>query len=228
MFIVFLSLDSTFIVLYLWKYDLSIHVSDAILPPPGQWARLHQELQQLFERVAGLLIKKSQSFVLFCFVIWNHWTCVGQLITSNVEITHLTNGSQCLWLGSAKNNLQFPFIGSKEAFWWVQVFRHLTNALEMCRCLDVGAQLMELLVTCIPSCSGKSSSLWACKCVCWRSAPPYTHLEGEWLKHLPQAPDRQGWGFSLDTYLTSGALYILTRSLNYSHFLEQKRNSESK
>lgn len=70
MFIVFLSLDSTFIVLYLWKYDLSIHVSDAILPPPGQWARLHQELQQLFERVAGLLIKKKPEFrlVLFCYM----------------------------------------------------------------------------------------------------------------------------------------------------------------
>lgn len=48
---------------------LSIHVFDAILPPPGQWARLHQELQQLFERVAGLLIKKPEfRLVLFCYM----------------------------------------------------------------------------------------------------------------------------------------------------------------
>lgn len=197
MFIVFLSFDSTFIVLYLWKYDLKYSCFWRNTAAPWSMGKTASGAPAAFWESCRPTYKKSQSFVLFCFVIWNHWTCVGQLVTSNVEITHLTNGSQYLWLGSAKNNLQFLVIGSKESFWWVQVFRHLTNASEMCRCLDVGAQSMELLVTCIPSYSGKSSSLWACKCVCWRSAPPLHRPGGRMAQASPTGSRQTRMGLFL-------------------------------
>lgn len=68
---------------------LSIHVFDAILPPPGQWARLHQELQQRFLR--ELLLINKPEFRLVLLVLWNHWACAAQLVTSNVEIARLTD-----------------------------------------------------------------------------------------------------------------------------------------
>jgi hypothetical protein len=151
-------------------------------------------------------------FCFCCFVIWNQWACVRQLVTSNVEIAHLTKFPVYLWLGSEKKKKKQFTVAShwlQRVFWWVHVFVRLTSVAEMCGCLYIGAGLRERLVTCLPSCSGKYSSLWAWK-GCWRSAPPLPQssrdLQGDRLQPL-HTGSWQTMGLSLSSHLLSGALF---------------------
>lgn len=169
-------------------------------------------------------------FCFCCFVIWNQWACVRQLVTSNVEIAHLTKFPVYLWLGSEKK---------KKTIYSCQSLT--PKSLLMSSCFRASYKCcrnvwMLIYWSRVEGAAGHlpSQLLWEVLIIVSLerllevSATPSTELSGSAGRPAPASPHRfltDDGPFLKQSPAFRCSLSILTSSLNYSHFPGQNPES---